>query len=103
MENVTFNIHDITILLGLIVSIWAVYKIIKEVSEPRKALEKQVETLEKWHREDHKRIKDIEETQALILRSLLSLIEHEVTGNGVETFKALQREITDYLLNERKH
>lgn len=93
MENFTFNVHDIMVLLGLIASIWAVYKIIKEVSEPRKALEKQVDTLELWHREDHQRIKVMEEQQKLILKSLYLLIEHEVTGNGITDFKSIKTDI----------
>ena len=93
MENLTFKIHDVMILLGLIASIWAVYKIIKEVSEPRRALEIQVDTLEKWHKEDHKRIKDMEEQQKLILKSLYLLIEHEVTGNGITDFKTIKADI----------
>ena len=93
MENITFNVHDIIILLGLIASIWAVYKIIKELSEPRKALEKQVDTLEKWHKEDHQRTKEMEERQKLILKSLYLLIEHEVTGNGITDFKSIKTDI----------
>ena len=93
MENLTFNVHDIMVLLGLIASIWAVYKIIKELSEPRKALEKQVDTLELWHREDHQRIKVMEEQQKLILKSLYLLIEHEVTGNGITDFKSIKTDI----------
>lgn len=93
MENITFNVHDIMVLLGLIASIWAVYKIIKELSEPRKALEKQVDTLELWHKEDHHRIKEMEEQQKLILKSLYLLIEHEVTGNGITDFKSIKTDI----------
>ena len=93
MENLTFNVHDIMVLLGLIASIWAVYKIIKEVSEPRKALEKQVNTLETWHKEDHKRIKEMEEQQKLILKCLYLLVEHEMTGNGITDFKSIKSDI----------
>lgn len=93
MENLTFNLHDIMILLGLIASIWAVYKIIKEIAEPRKALEIQVQTLEKWHKEDHKRVKDIEEQEKLILKSLYLLIEHQMTGNGITDFKSIKSDI----------
>ena len=93
MENLTFNVHDIIILLSLIASIWAVYKIIKELSEPRKALEKQVDTLEKWYKEDHQRTKEMEERQKLILKSLYLLIEHEVTGNGITDFKSIKTDI----------
>lgn len=93
MENLTFNLHDIIILLGLIASIWAVYKIIKEIAEPRKALEIQVNTLEKWHKEDHQRIKTVEEQEKLILKSLYMLIEHELTGNGMTDFKSIKADI----------
>lgn len=93
MENLTFNVHDLTVLLGLIASIWAIYKIVKEIEEPRKTLEKQVATLEKWHKDDHQRIKDMEEQQKLILRSIYLLIEHEVTGNGITDFVAIKEEI----------
>lgn len=93
MESLTFNLHDIMILLGLIASIWAVYKIIKEIAEPRKALEVQVHTLEKWHKEDHKRVKDIEEQEKLILKSLYLLIEHQMTGNGITDFKSIKTDI----------
>lgn len=93
MENLTFNVHDIMVLLGLIASVWAVYKIIKEVAEPRKALEVQVETLEKWHKEDHKRIKEMEEHQKLVLKCLYLLVEHEVTGNGITDFKTIKADI----------
>ena len=93
MENLTFNIHDIMIFLGLIAAIWAFYKMVKEISEPRKALEKQVDTLEKWHKEDHQRIKMMEEQQKLILKSLYLLIEHEVTGNGITDFKTIKEDI----------
>ena len=93
MENFTFNVHDIMILLGLIASIWAVYKIVKELAEPRHALEKQVDTLELWHREDHDRIKEMEEQQKLILKSLYLLIEHKLTGNGITDFKTIKTDI----------
>lgn len=93
MDNFTLNMHDIMILLGLITSIWAVYKIVKEISEPRKALETQVNTLARWRKEDHKRIQEIEESQKLILKSLYILVEHGLTGNGITDFKTIKSDI----------
>lgn len=81
------------VLLGLITAIWAVYKIVVEVSEPRKALEKKVDTLETWHKEDHGRIKEMEEQQKLILKCLYLLVEHEMTGNGITDFKSIKSDI----------
>jgi hypothetical protein len=76
-----------------VLSLWAVYKVLIEIQEPRKALEKKVETLDKWHREDHDRMKEMEEQQKLMLKSLYLLIEHEITGNGITDFKEIKSEI----------
>lgn len=93
MENLTFNIHDIMLLLGLIGAIWATYKIIKEIAEPWKALEQQVQVLEKWHKDDHKRMKVMEKRQTLVLKSLYYLVEHEITGNGIADFDTIKKEV----------
>lgn len=93
MENLTFNIHDIMVLLGLVTAVWGVYKITVEIAEPRKALEKQVNTLENWHKDDHQRIKHMEDIQKLTLKTLYLLVEHEVTGNGITDFKEIKTEI----------
>ena len=95
MENLTFNIHDIMLLLGLVGAIWATYKIIKEISEPRKALEEQVKALERWHREDHQRIKENSELQTYIFKCVYQLIRHEATGNGTEDFVELLKDLDD--------
>lgn len=87
------TVKNVGAILSLVLSVWAVYKVIIEIQEPRKALEKQVERLDKWHREDHERIKDIEEHQRLMLKSLYLLIEHEITGNGITDFKTVKTEI----------
>lgn len=90
--NIEF-IKDAGAIFSLVLSIWAVYKVIIEIQEPRKALEKQVETLEGWHKEDHERIKVMEEQNRLMLKSLYLLIEHEITGNGITDFKSIKTDI----------
>lgn len=86
-------IKNIGAILSLVLSLWAVYKVLIEIQEPRKALEKKVETLDNWHREDHDRIKEMEEQQRLMLKSLYLLIEHEITGNGISDFKDIKKDI----------
>lgn len=86
-------IKNIGAILSFVLSLWAVYKVLIEIQEPRKALEKKVETLDKWHREDHDRMKKMEEQQKLMLKSLYLLIEHEITGNGITDFKEIKSEI----------
>lgn len=95
MEHMTLTLKDLAFLLGLICSIWAVYKITIEVAEPRKALEKKVDTLERWHKEDHQRIKENSELQTYIFKCVYQLIRHEATGNGTEDFVELLKDLDD--------
>lgn len=97
MENLTFNFRDIAFLAALICSLWAVYKVVIEIQEPRKALEKRVDALDAWHKEDHERIKKTEKMDKLILEGFLTLLEHELTGNGDEDIKKIQHKINDFL------
>lgn len=54
--------------------------------------------------EDNKRIKALEaqnkslqETNALLIRSVLAMINHEIDGNNIEGLKAMRKSITDYI------
>ena len=102
MENITFNIHDLIVLLGLIAATWGFYKIIVEISEPRKALETRVDIHESWLKENDKRLHKMELYQEKELQCLYALIDHEVTGNGEMAMKDLRREINDFLIKGGK-
>lgn len=95
MDTFSFSLKDLAFLLGLICTIWAVYKITIEVAEPRKALEQKVDTLERWHKEDHQRIKENSELQTYIFKCVYQLIRHEATGNGIEDFVELLKDLDD--------
>ena len=54
--------------------------------------------------EDNRRIKELErqnktlqETNALLIRSVLAMINHEIDGNNIEGLKAMRKSITDYI------
>ena len=102
MENLTFNIHDIIVLLGFVAGIWGFYKIIVEISEPRKVLEKRVDIHESWLKENDKRLHKMELYQEKELQCLYALIDHEITGNGEMAMKDLRREVNDFLIKGGK-
>lgn len=89
------TVKNLGAILSLCLSVWAVYKVIIEIQEPRKALEEKVKVLEKWHREDHERIKDIEGQVNDIFKCVYQLVRHEATGNGTEDFSGLLSELDD--------
>lgn len=78
-----------------------VAKTLKEWRKPSLSVEDRL-------RKDHERLTKLEEQTAemqdeisLILRSVLSLVSHEITGNGIEKLKETQNEIQKFLINRR--
>ena len=70
-------------------------------------LEKEMEfgikvTFEKYEERfsrDLARINGIEETNRLMLKALLAIMDHEIDGNHVEQLKNARDELKDYMLN----
>lgn len=42
---------------------------------------------------------DIKEMNSMLCRGMMSLIEHELTGNGIDKLKTVKNEIQDYLID----
>jgi hypothetical protein len=81
-------------------AVWGFIKIIKEINKPNVDLKNKVEE----HERDLKDLKDkyneIDNTDKLILQGLLVVINHDITGNGVNQLKATRDEIQEYLINK---
>lgn len=65
------------------------------------ALKDEFERLKRYQTEDHERLKEVERGNNEICKCLFSLINHEVTGNGIESLKQARDEMQKYLI-ERK-
>ena len=85
---------------GFIGAIWGVVKIIKEIKKPNDDKTKMLLEHEKKLKEDDERLKEIEPTDKLILQSLLVIINHDITGNGIEQLKNTRDDIQEYLINK---
>lgn len=85
---------------GLIASLWGVWKIAKELNKPSSDLKKKVEKHDRILDEDNERLKDVEQSTKMILQCLLVIINHDITGNGVEKMKVCRDELQDYLINK---
>lgn len=102
MESLSVNLSDIVFLLGFVVLIWQVKKILNEVKSPQEELEELVTTHDKYLKGNYKRLLELEKTDEIILKSLLSLVDHQISGNGTQTFKKVRDEIRDYLITKSK-
>lgn len=95
----TITSEQILWVCGFIGAIWGVYKIYKEIKKPNEDLKKQVALNTSELKIDDKRLEEIEATDKLILQSLLVIINHDITGNGINQLKETRDEIQEYLIN----
>lgn len=102
MENSTIAVSDIAYLLGFIVSVWGVVKIFKEVVTPYRIKMKEIEKNSEYLKRDDNRIKDLEDSHAMIYECLLVMLNHEITGNGVDKMKQVRDEMQEFIINKNK-
>lgn len=98
MLEFTITSGQILAICTFITAIWGVYKIIKEIKKPSNDLNKKVEKHSDILDSDNKRLKAVEESDKMILQSLLVIINHEITGNGIENMKKIRDELQEYLI-----
>lgn len=95
----TITSEQILGLCAFITAVFGVYKIIKELRKPSDNLKAKVENHDRLLDSDNKRLKEVEESNRLILQSLLVIVNHEISGNGIEGMKKTRDELQEYLVN----
>lgn len=63
-------------------------------------LENRVATLEGFSKSDKNRLEEIEESNRMTLRALLTLLSHGIDGNNTEDMVKAQKELTTYLIQK---
>ena len=83
---------------SLIVAIWGVWKIVKETTKPNDDLKELVDNHSRMLDNDNKRLKEVEESNNMILQCLLVIINHEITGNSTDKLKDTHTRLEKYLI-----
>ena len=96
----TITSGQILAFCALITALWGVWKIVKEIRKPNDDLKKQVEKHDALLDTDNRRLKDIEESNKMTLQCLLVIINHSITGNGIEKLKATRDELQEFLIKK---
>lgn len=96
--NFTITSSQILAICTFITAIWGVYKIVKELKKPNDNLRNDVDEHSRLLENDNRRLNDIEESNRMILQSLLVIINHEITGNGIEKMKDTRDKLQEYLI-----
>lgn len=102
MPNTSFVITSEQIIwfCSFVAGLWTLWKIVKEIRKPNDNLKAKVEKHDKFLDNDNKRLKEIENSDQMILRSLLVIINHEITGNGITTMKEIRDELQEFLIKK---
>lgn len=85
---------------ALIASLWGFWLIVKEIKKPSSDLKKKVEEHDRLLNSDDGRLKEIEESNKMMLQSLLVIINHNITGNGIENMKKTRDQLQEFLINK---
>lgn len=96
-------IQDFVIVLlaicSFVVAIWGSVKAVREALAPLNTLMERLDEDERRLDRDNRRIKDLEDSNRLLLKAIDQLIEHEITNNHFDKLREVQEEIHDYLIN----
>lgn len=85
---------------SMVAALWGVWKIVLELKKPNDDLKLQVSKHDEMLASDHDRLKDVEASNKMILQCLLVIINHDITGNGIDKMKEARDELQDYLINK---
>ena len=85
---------------ALVTALWGIWKIIKELKKPNANVKETVAKHDILLDNDNKRLKAIEDSNKMILQSLLVIINHDITGNGIEKMKEAREELQEFLINK---
>ena len=97
--NCTITSAQILAFCAFLTTLWGVWKIVKEIKKPNDDLKNTVARHDKLLDNDDKRLKEIENSNRMILQCLLVIINHDITGNGIEKMKTARDELQEYLIN----
>ena len=80
---------------ALVTALWGIWKIVKEIKKPNEDLKKTVEKHEQLLTNDNTRLEDIENSNKMMLQCLLVMINHNITGNGIDKLKETRDELAN--------
>ena len=85
---------------ALMTALWGVWKIVKEFKKPNDDLKKKVEKHDALLDTDNRRLGDIEESNKMMLQCLLVMINHNITGNGIDKLRETRDELQEFLIKK---
>ena len=86
---------------GGIVVLYNATKAIINFASPVTNLKRKVEKHDELLNNDNNRLNEIETSNKMLCKSMLALLEHEITGNGIDKLKMTKSELQNYLIEKK--
>ena len=96
--EITISLADFVWIAGAIVTLYGAFKVLKD--NPITKHETRLEELETASESTTEMLEKQAETNKMILNSLMVIIEHDITGNGIENMKKIRDEMHDFLIKK---
>ena len=100
MANFAITLNDFLYICGIIATVWGAYKIIKEVKKPGNDLKETVKKHEEYLKKDRNEIEEIKEGNKVICKSIMTMINHELSGNDISNMRKMRDELQEYLIDK---
>lgn len=93
-------IQEILSLCGAVSIVGGAGAVIMKVIRPAFKLSHRVEILEDYNEKDYKRLQTLEEMQKQQSKCLAAMLNHQITGNGIETMKKIRDELLESIIEK---
>lgn len=99
-QGILIDTDQIIYICTLVATVWAVYKIYKEIKKPNDCIQTMVKKHDEKLKTEDTRLNEQEETNRMILQCMLDLINHEITGNSIDKLKERRDCLQEFLINK---
>ena len=96
----TITSEQILWFCSFLAAIWGAVKIVKEIRKPNVDLKAKVKKHDELLINDNERLKEVEDSNKMILQCLLVIINHDITGNCIDKMKEKRDELQEFLINK---
>lgn len=96
----TLTSGQIMAFCSFVACLWGLWKIVVELKKPNDDLKAKVEQHDNLLNNDNERLKEVEESNKMILQCLLVIINHDITGNGIDRLKTTRDTLNEFLVNK---
>lgn len=95
----TITSEQIVWVCSFIICVCGAWKIVKEFRKPNNDVRTSVERHEELLANDDERLKQLDLSNQMILKCLLVIMNHEITGNGIENMKKARDELQTFIID----